>query len=230
MATPKKPVLVFSDTHAPFAVDGAIDFLRDTYKKEGCGSIVCAGDLHDNHQMSRHESEMDAMGASDEWLAAQAFTAELCKAFPKGVLVPGNHDLIIKRQLQKAGIIHNVLKTDNELYGLSKGWRVESDTYHTIFNGSVLIQHGTKSGGMYGAIGTALAKRCSYVQGHIHAHAMVKYSQNYVNKIFGMNVGCLFDESSYAGRYGEYSKYKGVHGCGVVYGPEYAQFIPMKGK
>jgi metallophosphoesterase superfamily enzyme len=227
MATAKKPVLIFSDVHAPFAVDGAIEFLQDTYKSRGCGSIICAGDLHDNHAISFHKSEADAMGADEEWRKARAWVGELCKAFPKGTLVPGNHDNLIKRKLKEVGIINNVLLPDRQLYGLSKGWKVE-DLYTTIFNGDVLIEHGMGAGGMYGCINMALAKRCSYVMGHQHSYAMVAYRENYKNKIFGMNVGCLMNEASYAARYGAYNKFKGVKGCGVVYGPEQAEFVPMK--
>ena len=228
MATPKRPVLVFSDTHAPFAVDGAIDFLRDTYKKEGCGSIVCAGDLFDHHSMSFHTTETDAMGMSQERVEALKFVGELCRAFPKGTLVLGNHDKIPTRKAKEAGIPRGIMIQDKELYGLSRGWMVEP-RHHVIFGESVCIAHGTKSSGQYGCVNTAKKIRSSYVQGHIHAHPMVKYSQNFKNKVFGMNVGCLFNESSYAARYGEEFAEKGVHGCGVVYGPEYAQFIPMRG-
>jgi metallophosphoesterase superfamily enzyme len=228
MATKKKkPVLVFSDVHSPFGVNGAIDFLVDTYKAEGCGSIVCAGDLHDHHALSFHTSEVDAMSATEEWIQARKFVAELCKAFPKGVLVPGNHDNIIKRKLKEVGIVNNVLLPDRELYGLSKGWQVK-DLYHTVFQHDVLIEHGMGANGMYGCINMALAKRCSYVMGHQHSYAMVAYRENYKNKIFGMNVGCLLNDSSYAARYGAYNKFKGVLGCGVVYDAECASFIPMR--
>jgi len=84
------------------------------------------------------------------------------------------------------------------------------------------------AGGMYGAINMAIAKRCSYVMGHQHSYAMTAYRENYKSKIFGMNIGCLLNDSTYAARYGVHNKFKGVLGCGVVYSPEYAQFVPMK--
>jgi hypothetical protein len=168
------------------------------------------------------------MSGDSEYFYAMNFTRELNNIFPRGTLVLGNHCQIPQRQMASIGLSPSLLKSDNELYGLGKGWQIKP-LYHTIFDGGVLIEHGVGSGGMYGAINTAIAKRSSFVQGHIHAHAMVKYSQNYRDKIFGMNTGCLVDDSSLAMQYGRYNKYKGVLGCGVVVGPEEAYFVPMKG-
>ena len=225
MATKKKPVLVFSDTHAPYHHKDALDFLEDTYKKWGCGSIVCAGDIFDFHSQSRFNTECDAYNPRQEYSLALEFTADLCKRFSKGVLVPGNHDTIPHRQMASIGLDPMLLKSDGEFFGFSNGWKV-APLYHTIFDGKVLVEHGLGSAGMYGAIRTAEAKRTSFVQGHIHSHAMVKYLMNYQDKIFGMNVGWLGDEASLAARYGRHNKYKGVLGCGVVVGPEEAYFIP----
>ena len=226
MSTPKKPVLVFSDTHAPYHHADALDFLEDTYKKWGCGSIVCAGDIFDFHSQSRFNTECDAYNPRQEYSLALEFTTELCKRFSKGVLVPGNHDTIPHRQMASIGLDPMLLKSDGEFFRFSNGWKVAT-LYHTIFDGKVLIEHGLGSAGMYGAMRTAEAKRTSFVQGHIHSHAMVKYLMNYKSKIFGMNVGWLGDESSLAARYGRHNKYKGVLGCGIVVGPEVAYFVPM---
>ncbi len=222
------PVLVFSDTHAPFAHENAIPFLKEVYKKEGCGPVVCAGDLFDFHSMSRFTSEVDAPSPEDEYRKALKWAKKLVTAFPTGTLVLGNHDIIPRRQMQESGLAHSLLKDNNSLYGLGKGWKVEP-LYHTIFQKKVLIEHGIGSGGMYGAINTAIAKRCSFVQGHTHSYAMVAFRSNYKNTIFGMNTGCLFDSDSLAARYGKYGKWKGVLGCGVVYAPDHAIFIPMTG-
>ena len=225
MATPKKPVLIFGCSHAPYHHKDALGFLADTYKKWGCGSIVCAGDLWDFHNQSRFATECDALNPKEERKLAEKFSAELCKLSRNGVLVPGNHDRIVHRKMAADGLDATQLKSDKAFYGLSNGWRVEP-LYHTIFDGSVLVEHGIGSGGMYGAINTAIKKRCSFVQCHTHAQAMVKYSQNWEDKIFGMNVGCLADEASLAARYGRFFASKGVLGCGVVVGPEEAYFIP----
>lgn len=223
----EKPVLVFSDTHGPYQHRNALEFLQDTYATHGCGSVVCAGDLLDFHAMSRFASEPDSPSPELEYQKALEWAASVNKAFPRGVLVMGNHDAIPQRQLQTIGVAPSLLKERNELFGLDDGWRVEP-LYHTIFDGQVLIEHGIGSGGMYGAINTAIAKRSSYCQGHTHSYAMVAYRSNYKNTIFGMNCGCLFDADSLAARYGQYAKWKGVLGCGIVYSPDHAEFIPLR--
>ena len=226
--TAKKPVLVFSDTHAPYHHMDTLDFLVETYMTKGCGSIVCAGDMMDFHAMSRFVSEVDAPSAEEEYEDALVFTSELCNLFPKGVLVEGNHDAIPQRQMKTLGLSPKLLKEKGERYGLTKGWQVKP-MYHTIFNGEVLIEHGIGSSGMYGCINSAIAKRSSYCQGHTHSYAMVAFRSNYKDTIFGMNTGCLFDSHSLAARYGAHNKWKGVLGCGVVHSPSHAEFIPMEG-
>lgn len=226
MTKKRTSVLVFSDTHAPYHHKGALEFLRDTYKKYHCGSVVCAGDLFDHHAMSRHTTEVDSPSPVEELMKALEFSKALNKIFPRGVLVEGNHDRIPERQLKELRIPTQILKDPNDLYGLNKGWKIEP-LYHTFFNGEVLVEHGVGSGGMYGCINSAIAKRCSYVQGHTHAYAMVALRSNFRNTIFGMNCGCLFDSASLAARYGIYNKWKGVLGCGVVHSPSDAQFVRM---
>ncbi len=224
--TENKPVLVFSDTHAPYQHVKALEFLQDTYSAHGCGSVVCAGDFFDHHAMSRFVSETDSPSPEVEYQKALEWSDSVNKAFPTGVLVEGNHDAIPSRQIKLLGLAPGILKEKNELYGLSAGWKIEP-LYHTIFNGAVLIEHGIGSGGMYGAINTAIAKRSSFCQGHTHSYAMVAYRSNYRDTIFGMNCGCLFDADSLAARYGQYAKWKGVLGCGIVYAPNHAEFIPL---
>jgi UDP-2,3-diacylglucosamine pyrophosphatase LpxH len=221
------------DMHFPYTHPRALEFLKDTYEIYQCGSVVSVGDLIDFHYSSRHVTEYDAMNAKKEYEMAMNNVRELIDIFPEGVMVEGNHDRIIKRQLASMGIGGYVLKDDSILYGLGDGWDVK-EHYHIIkFDDSdedVLVEHGIGSGGMYGAINTAIAKRCSFVQGHTHSYASVNYRANHETTIFGLNVGSLADSKSLAQRYGRYMKYKGVLGCGVVYSPEQAIFVKMPEK
>ncbi len=70
------------------------------------------------------------------------------------------------------------------------------------------VKHGNNSTGPNGALNTAIFKRTSFVQGHCHSEAGCKYSANHDSLIFGMNVGCLVDNTSLAMRYGKYLKKK----------------------
>lgn len=222
-----KPIIIGSDDHAPFHHAGRLDFYAKL-KKENRGSrFVHAGDLIDFHAMSRHQTEIDAPNAEIEYVNALTFVKGLVKIFPKGDLVLGNHDMIPQRQMKSMGLTTNLLKNLNELYGLPKGWNIHL-RYYVIPEFNVLVEHGIKSGGMYGCFRTAQKKRCSFVQGHTHAHAMVKYGTNYKDTIFGMNVGCGCDDSALAMRYSEYSVDKGVLACGIVNSSSNAHVIPME--
>ena len=225
MTTPKKNWLVFSDLHCPWHIDDAIQFLQKVQREWNCREeVICAGDLFDFHSSSFHTSETDALGIDEEYARAKKFVGELTKAFPKGVLVKGNHGQIPQRKMKEAGLSLNLLKESNDLYGLPKGWRVEP-LYYVIPGLNVLVEHGIGSGGRFGAINTAIYKRCSYVQGHIHSAAGVMFSTNYSDTIFGLNCGCLCNEGSLALRYGQYNKAKGVLGCGVVESSSSAYFV-----
>jgi len=222
-----RPILVFGDLHSPYHHKLAIDFLKRVHKDYGCkAEVVCVGDMYDFHAMSRHTTEPDAPSPEAEYKKAQAFVKKLTQAFPKGVLILGNHDLIPQRQMKENGLSDVILKDYNSLYGLPKGWRVEPLKY-IIQPWDVLVQHGINTSGGMGALNKAIGEGCSYVQGHIHAEASVHYFANHQALRFALNTGCLCDNTALAMRYAKYSKKKGVLGCGVIYGPSHAIFVPM---
>ena len=222
-----KPVLCFSDTHAPYHHKDTLPFLQWVQKTRGCREeVVCAGDLFDFHSMSRFVSETDAPSPEEEYSNALQFAADLTKAFPRGQLVLGNHDLIVQRQLSSIGITTDVLRDQHSLYGLPESWGIHP-LYYVLEPWNVLVEHGIGSMGKYGCANTAIQKRCSYVQGHNHSAAAVIYHQNHDSVIFGVNSGCLVDSTSLAMRYGKYGLRKGVIGCAVVYSEEHAEFIPI---
>ena len=57
----------------------------------------------------------------------------------------------------------------------------------------------------------------STVQGHLHTQAYCEYTVGRNFKIFGMQVGCGIDFSSYAMAYAKAGKKPAV-GCGVILG------------
>jgi len=223
------PILIIPDLHAPYHHKDCIEFFLHVQKKRGCRKrVVSVGDMVDFHSMSRHITETDADSPEEEYVKAMKFTAEFCEAFPEGDMVLGNHDMIPQRQMKDIGLATSILKSNNDLYGMSSGWKIHP-LYHVIDpdGWNVLVEHGIGSAGKYGCANTAKEKRCSYIQGHTHSAAAVIYSQNHDSSIFGMNVGCCVDSSSLAMRYGKYGTRKGVMGCGVVYSGEHAEFYPM---
>jgi len=68
----------------------------------------------------------------------------------------------------------------------------------------------------------------STVFGHFHSFAGIQYlSSTEMGTHFGMNVGCLIDQTQYAFKYGAKLKQRPVLGCGVVV-KGVPHFIPMR--
>jgi len=227
-----RPWLLFGDLHAPYHHKRALEFLSHVHKKYDCRNhVYCVGDLYDFHSMSRHTTELDSTSPDVEYHKATQFVGELAELFPLGTLTIGNHDAIPQRQLKEICVSTALLKEVNELYNLPSTWKVEH-LYATIPEIDVLIEHGIGSNGVNGAINSAIAKQCSYIQGHMHAFPGTAYRASHFALRWAMNTGCLADNTSLAMRYGRYSKNKGVLGCGLVYPAsgiigEHAVFIPM---
>ena len=121
----KKPRLVVSDIHLPFAIDGWLDFIKETHKKFDCDDeIIINGDLLDFHAFSFHTTEPDAMSGIDEFDKAKAMVKELVSAFPKARYIEGNHDLLIVRRIKEIGIDRRFTKTFHELLELPETWIV----------------------------------------------------------------------------------------------------------
>ena len=84
---------------------------------------------------------------------------------------------------------------------------------------------------IHGEGGTARTKAkndmMSSVQGHIHTQAYVEWMVGRKFKVFGMQVGCGIDSTSYAAAYAKNFKKQAI-GCGVVIGGHTATNIMME--
>ena len=219
-----KPVGVFSDPHVPFHHPNYLQFCIDTFKRYGVGRVVCTGDLVDFHALSRHETETCAKSPLDELGMTIEGVKRFTAAFPDVDMIPGNHDLIYVRQAATLGIDSRFLKSFSELFELPRGWRIHED--ETIID-NVLYKHGMNCVGKNGALNTAIQERMSTVIGHSHAFGGCSYSANKRDIIFGLNTGCGIDIAAYAFAYGKHSKNRPTIGCGIVFSPTNAIFVPM---
>ena len=213
-------VLILPDLHLPFEKDRSLAFCKAIYKRFNCNKIVCTGDLLDMHQLSRHVSEPDSMGAIEELALAKKKIKQWAKVFPKMDIVLGNHDLIAKRQAKEVGLPSVYLKDLRDVYGMPKGWKF----HNRLIVDGVLYIHNAGSG-KYAAINKARDMSMSVVCGHTHKHGGVIYYTNPNNIFFGLQVGCLVDKETYAMRY---SDSEVCLGCGVVNDGQEALFLPMK--
>lgn len=215
-------VLVIPDLHIPFEHKRALDFccrVRDKFK---CDTYVQEGDLFDQYSMSRYPKDPDAMNAKDEFNLSKTRVSRWIKEFPKMVITTGNHCVRILKRIRDAGIPPSMLvKTFNTLWGLPDSWKFIN---RYVVDGVTYI-HGAKSG-EYAHANTARDERSNIVIAHTHSTGGVHWTANYKSAMFGMNVGCLIDETTYAFFYANEMTRRPVLGCGVII-DGFPTFIPM---
>ena len=219
-------VLVIGDTHCPAMLPGYVDFLRDTYKQWQCDRVIHIGDVVDWGAISYHEKNPACPSAGDEYATTLAQVKMLHKAFPKAVVMTGNHDDLPARQARTAGIPVELLRDYAKVWE-TPGWDWQP-RYSTYELDGVKYAHGDRGkGGQYAALRNAKDNFCSWVQGHVHGQAGVQYYANSGGLIFGANVGCGLDRTRAAMDYGMKFNQKPVLGCGIVLDGVHAIFEPM---
>ena len=194
-----------------------------TFENRGVTDIVCIGDLIDSYNSSKYTVDPMFAGISEEYRKAKKFVKELSNEFPVMRYVLGNHCNRINKRAIEIGIPTEFLKSLKELYEFPDTWTVGN---YCVIN-KVYYTHGEGVSGYTGAWNMMKAKRMSVVIGHTHTGAGVQYSNNGLETVFALNVGCLIDIKSKAFAYGKDLKEQPVLGCGVVYNSSYAEFIPM---
>lgn len=204
----KNNILVIGDLHEPFCLDEYLSFCLGIKEQENCGTVVFIGDIIDNHYSSYHETFPDGYSAGEELDRAIDKISKWYRAFPEAFVIIGNHDRLVYRKAQTAGLSRRWVREFDEVLG-TPGWEFLEDV---TING-VNYNHGEG--------GTARARMKnemqSQVQGHNHNQFYIEYNVSPINRIFGMQVGCGVDRKSFAMAYGKKFK-KPVIGCGVVKG------------
>jgi len=204
----EKRILVIGDIHAPFELDGYLDYCQETYAKYNCNQVVFIGDILDNHAFSYHEPDPSGLSAGNELKLAKKFVKKWYKAFPIADVLIGNHDRLAARKMMTGGVPLAWLKSYNDVLGTSNWNWTERIVYDDV-------QY------VHGEGGTARTKSkndmMSTVQGHIHTQAYVEWAVGRNFKVFGMQVGCGVDGGSYAAAYAKNFKKQAI-GCGVVIG------------
>lgn len=218
----KRIVGVVPDLHFPFTKDKYLSFLVETFIDKGVTDIVFIGDMIDSHALSRHETHPNAVGPVTEYELSLKQVKKYIKEFPVVKFCLGNHDLIVERQAATLGIASVFLKSFKDLWQLPAEWDVRE--VHEIDD--VMYTHGTGFSGKNAGITAAQTYLKSTVIGHTHAWGGVQYYDTGTRTLFGMNVGALVDEESYAFAYAKYSRNKSVKGCGIVYSDKHAEFVP----
>ena len=216
-------ILVFGDMHIPYQREGAIEFLEAIKKKYKPTKIICTGDEIDNHAMSFHDSDPDALGAGDELEKAINVMKKLYKLFPKVDLVDSNHGSMVFRKAKFSGIPLKYIRSMKNIIEAPEGWNWHKDYTYKMNNGQDLfVTHGLKKNTKL------LAEQygCCTLQGHYHEDSSIQYSSNPRQLIWGCSVGCLVDDNSLAMEYNKTNLKRPILSC-VLITNGIPQIIPM---
>ena len=174
------------------------------------------GDIIDSHFASFHPISTQSEGAAFELSNAIEMIKEWYEAFnndtvPNGISVTlGNHDLIVARKSEEAGIDKRWVRNLNEVLGCPD-WKFQEQFVHD----NVLYTHGT------GCSGKGIMKRVqnwgtSMVQGHIHTQSFVDFTASLYDLKFGLQCPNGIDYKSFAYGYAKFHTAKPILGCAVI--------------
>jgi metallophosphoesterase superfamily enzyme len=213
-----KNILVVGDLHEPFCLDGYLEFCKLQYEKFDCDEVIFIGDIIDNHYSSYHETDADGMGGGEELELAIGKIAKWYKTFPEATVLIGNHDRLIMRKAQSSAIPRAWIKDYKDVLN-TPGW----DFVNRYVVGDVQYIHGEAGT----AKSKAKADMMSTVQGHLHTQCYTEWFVGARYKVFGTQVGCGIDFTSYAMAYAKAGK-KPAIGCAVILNENQPINIPME--
>lgn len=202
--------LVVGDVHLPYTHRNYLQHCIDVYNKYNCSEVSFTGDIIDSHFSSFHPTSTESHGAKFELDAAIEQVKDWYEAFPNATITLGNHDLIIARKAEDAGIDKRWVRNLNEVLGCPD-WKFEEQFVHD----DVLYTHGT------GCSGKGIMKRVqnwgsSMVQGHIHTQSFVDFTASLNDLKFGLQCPCGIDYKSFAYGYAKFHTAKPILGCAVI--------------
>lgn len=202
-------VFIIGDLHAPFIREGYLEWCREQQEKWNCGTVICIGDICDQHAISYHESDPDGMSAGQELDATTESLAKVFVMFPNVQSLLGNHDLLVARKARTVGLSQRHVRTIGEIYGAPSTWTF----HHELEINGVLYTHGGIGGK---ADRICQQSRRSTVQGHFHMESYVHHYVSDRDAIWGMQVGAGQDDKAYAFAYGKPFPRKSAIGAGLV--------------
>jgi len=199
-------VLVVSDLHEPFCLDGYLEFCLEIKAKYDCNKVVFIGDITDGHYHSFHETDPDGHSAAEELNLAKMNIARWYSAFPVAHVTIGNHDRLPDRKRFSAGLSKNWIKSVGEVLE-TPNWEYAE----TVVIDGVEYSHGE------GRQARQRAKNdmISCVQGHWHSKSYIEHFVGLSEHIWAMQVGCGINRKSYAMAYGKHFDKPHIN-CGVV--------------
>lgn len=206
-------ILFISDMHIPYHHKDLIPFLKHLKAKYNPTRVICLGDELDQHSLSFHDSDPDLPNAGDEIRRALPVIKEVFELFPVMDIIESNHGSLVWRKAKTNGIPKHYIKTYNDVLGVDEGWKWSFDLTLTLPNGQKVYVHHGKSSDVV-KLGQQMGMHA--VQGHYHNTFKVDYWGNPTGLYFGMQCGCLVDDSSLAFSYNNVNIQRPVIGTGLI--------------
>lgn len=206
----RERVLCISDTQSPFHHPDTLPFLEALNKEIKPTRIVHIGDSLDQYALGNYIRDPEAMPITEEVKRSKEFLRQLYKLFPKAIEVDSNHNNRLFKRAMEAGIPKSFLKTYQEI--LESPW----DYQARVTIDEVIYEHGEAYSGQTPYRSAAMANMQSTVHGHFHQSSGIAYISTREKMLFGMNVGCLIDNDSYAFAYNKNYKFFPTLACGAV--------------
>lgn len=96
-------ILVLNDIHAPYHDEAKLRWIIENLK--GKVDLCCvAGDLSDMYSYSRYPKRHQKFSAVQEMISTESVIVRLAEAFPKVILMSGNHDERLRKHVIGRGI------------------------------------------------------------------------------------------------------------------------------
>lgn len=232
-----KNVLILSDIHAPYQHPDTLKFFAALKKKLNPDLVINLGDELDYHAMSFHTSDPDLDSPGKELLKGRMVLWELEKIFPEMYLCASNHGSMKYRKAKLNGTSKHMLVSYRQAIFAERD--EEGDTYYpdnrgknwywsnkiefkTINDQMVLCVHNKTQN----LINNILRNQMHFIQGHYHSKSTIEYVSTPHNLLWGMQVGCMVDDTSLAFEYNKIDNLRPILSCGAIING-YPVIIPM---
>ena len=207
-----KRILVISDMHIPYHHKDSIKFLKEIKKEFKPDTIINIGDSLDFHAISMHEHNPDLFSAGYELKEARKYVKELEDIFPVVTEVDSNHSSLVYRKGIKHGIPRGFLRDYNDFLNVKK-WNWVNDLTLTLPNKQrCFFTHGISAD----VARVSQIQSMNTVQGHFHSKFKIEYWANSDALMWGMQVGCMIEQTNMAFHYAKNFKTKFIMGCGMI--------------
>lgn len=218
MKTRKERYLIISDLQIPFHHPDALKHCQLVRREFGIPekNIYCVGDELDLYFGGLWKKSIEASHtASSELKESLAELQRWYKAFPFMKVATSNHGLRWVRKAHEADIPSQLIIPYKQMIQAPYEWKW-ADHWDLPTKHPTRMIHGLGYNGQNGHRNAVIDHRRNMIIGHIHSHAGISFVDTGDGIRWGMNVGCMIDNTAYAFNYGKYNRHKPVLSCGVI--------------